>query len=175
MENLQRFTELGDGSGVETIWTSCVTCLGYLAALSHLISQGEPILRSSMNDLCDLTDLSREVHVEAYSYFDALTEVRYPSGFSPDVRALTKDATQISWQRALDTIDARIGLYSHVESGSLRHLRGVIGKVHADFQAGLQGCGPSELMSMALLIDGRTADSKYPNLMLHDGRKSYGF
>ena len=81
MGNLQRFVEIGDRSGVEIIWTCCVTCLGHLTALSHLISQREPTLRSSMNGLCDLTlnklgALSREVHVEVHSYFDVLTGVR---------------------------------------------------------------------------------------------------
>jgi len=81
MGNLQRFIEVGDSSGVETIWTCCITCLGHLAALSHLISQREPTLRCSMDSLCDLAlaklgDLSREVHVEVYSYFDVLTGVR---------------------------------------------------------------------------------------------------
>ena len=81
MGNLQRFTEAGDSSGAETIWTCCVTCLGHLAALSHLVSQREPTLRSPMDGLCDLTlaklgDLSHEVPVEEYSYFDVLTEVR---------------------------------------------------------------------------------------------------
>ena len=87
MENLQRFIELGDRSGVETIWTCCVTCLAHLTALSHLISQREPPLKRAMNDLCDLTlgklaDLSREVHIEVYSHFDVLTEVCIWWGFS---------------------------------------------------------------------------------------------
>jgi len=79
--NLQRFIEVEDSSGVETIWTCCVTCLGHLAALSHLIGQMEPTLGGSMDTLCDLTlaklgDLSLKVHVEVYSYFDVLTGVR---------------------------------------------------------------------------------------------------
>ena len=42
-----------------------------------------------MDDLYHLTltklgDLSREVHVKVYSYFDVLTEVRTPVGFAPD-------------------------------------------------------------------------------------------
>ena len=82
--NLQRFVEIGDRSGIETIWTCCVTCLGHLTALSHLLSQRVP--RNSMDDLCDLTsaklgDLSREVHIEVYSHFDVLTEVRILVGF----------------------------------------------------------------------------------------------
>jgi len=84
MANLQRFSEVGDKSGVETIWACCVTCLAHLTALSHLLSrrsQREPTLRSSMDDLYDLTlnklgALSCEVHVEVYSHFDVLTEVR---------------------------------------------------------------------------------------------------
>ena len=132
-----------------------------------------------MNDLCDLTlekleDLSREVHVEVYSYFDVLTGVRTLALFLRTSNVLTECANQVSWTRALDTIDARIGLCSATESESLRHLRGVIGKVHADFQANLQGCGPSPVLSVAVLLDGRTADSKYPNLMLHSGREAYG-
>ena len=44
-----------------------------------------------MDDLCDLTlnklgDLSREMSVEVYSYFDALTMVRTLVGFSGCVR-----------------------------------------------------------------------------------------
>ena len=89
MGNLQRFIEAGDSSGVETIWACCVTCLGHLAALSHLISQREQTLRGSMEDLCDLTlnkpgDLSRQVRVEVYSYFDLLTRVRIFVAFSRD-------------------------------------------------------------------------------------------
>ena len=64
MGSLQRFIEVGDSSGVETIWTCCITCLAHLVALSHLLSQRVPTLRGSMDDLCDLTlaklgDLSR--------------------------------------------------------------------------------------------------------------------
>jgi len=182
MKNLQRFIEVGDSGGVETIWTCCVTCLGHLTALSHLIGQREPTLlvRGSMDDLYDLTleklgDLSREVPVEVYSHFDVLTQVRISLGFAPDeYSALTKDADQISWKRALDTIEARIRVRSPAESKSLRYWRGVIGKVHADFETNLLGCGPSTLMSLALLEDGRTADSKFPNLLLHGEREPFG-
>ena len=86
--NMQRFTEVGDRGGVETVWTCCVTCLGHLAALSHLLSQVVPSLRSSMNSLCDLTlaklgDLSHEAPVEVYSLLDVLTQVRIPVSFAP--------------------------------------------------------------------------------------------
>ena len=81
---------------------------------------------------------------------------------------------QISLKRALDVIDVRIGLRSHAESESLRYWRGVIEEAHADFQTKLVVCGPSLLMSEALLVDGRTEDSEFPNLLLHSGRELYG-
>ena len=97
MENLQRFIEMGDRNGVETIWTCCVTCLAHLTALSHLISQREPNLNWPMNDLCDLAldklgDLCREVQVDVYSYFDFLTEVRILMRFLRTSKVLTKNA-----------------------------------------------------------------------------------
>ena len=90
-------------------------------------------------------------------------------------KTLTEAPDQISLKRALDTIDFRIGSRSHTESESLRYWRGVIGKAQADFRANLQGCGPSPLMSSALLLDGRAEDSEFPNLLLHSGRELYGF
>ena len=179
MGNLQRFIEAGDSSGAEMIWTCCVTCLGHLTALSHLVSQRESTLRSSMDGLCDLTldklvDLSREVHVEVYSYFDVLTEVRILVVLPRVRKTLTVDADQISWKKALDTIDVRIGLCSHAESELLRNWRGVVEKAHADFQAKLLGCGPSPLVSSVMLVDGRTEGSEFPNLAPHAGREPYG-
>lgn len=80
MGNLRQFTEIEDSSGVGTIWTCCITCLGHLAALCHLICCTVPVLRGSMSDLCDLTldrlaGLSHEMHVEECSHFDVLTGV----------------------------------------------------------------------------------------------------
>ena len=86
---------------------------------------------------------------------------------------LTKNANQISWKRALDTIDARIELRSHAESGSLRHWRGVIKEAYADFQASLRGYGPSLVASLSLSVDGRTGDSSFPNLALPMEREPY--
>jgi len=132
-----------------------------------------------MEDLCDLTlnklgDLSREVHVEVYSYFDLLTRVRIFVAFLRMSKALTEAVHQISWKKAQDTIDMRIGLCSHAEREPLQYLRGVIGKVHADFQEDLLGCGPSQILSSAMLVDGRTEDSEYPNLLLRSGLELYG-
>ena len=132
-----------------------------------------------MRNLCDLTlnklgELSREVRVEMYSLFDVLTRVRILVVFLRMSEALTGVPDQISLKRALDTIDARIELCSHTESRPLRYWRGVIGKVHIDFQAKLLECRPSPLMLLAVSVDGRTEDSEYPNLLLQTGREPYG-
>lgn len=80
---------------------------------------------------------------------------------------------QISLKKALDTIDARIESRSYTESEyeSLQYWRGVIGEVHANFQTKLLACGPSLLMSLALSMDSRTADS---NLLLHAAQEPFG-
>ena len=140
MENLQGFIQVGDSSGVGMIWTCCVTCLGYLAALCHFISQTEPTLRSSMDGLCDLTldklaNLSHEVHIEEHSHFDVLTGVCAVIVLLRMRKALTEDAKQMAWKGALDTIDLRIGSCSRAESGSLWCWKEVIKKAYVDLQA----------------------------------------
>ena len=90
-------------------------------------------------------------------------------------KTLTKDTNQISWKRALDTIDARIGFPSRAASESAQYYwRGVIGKAYSDFQANLPGYEPSLLTSLALSVDGRTEDSDFPNLLLAVEREPYG-
>ena len=93
MENLQRFTAIGDTGGVATIWACCIICLGHLSALSHLVSQTDPASSALMNDIYGLTlgklgHLSLEVHIEEYSNFDVLTGVRifasYEAGRLPN-------------------------------------------------------------------------------------------
>ena len=158
MENLQRFVEIEDSSGVETIWTCCVTCLGHLAALCHFISRAVPTLRGSMDDLCNLaldklTNLSHEVRIEQYSHFDVLTAVRILALLPWMREALTRNANKISWKRALDTINVYIGSRPHAESDQLRHWRGVIEKACADLHANLLCHGPSTLfLSMAYTL-----------------------
>ena len=179
MENLQRFIKVKDSSGAGTIWTCCVACLGHLAALSNLIGRTEPTLRSSMDDLCDLTleklgNLSHEVQIEEHSHFDILTGVRALVVLSRMWKALTDDANQMSWERALDTIDLRIGLCPDVKGESLWSWKEVIGKACIGHQANILKCGPSLFASLALLEDGRTEDSSFPNLLLPTEREPYG-
>ena len=98
----------------------------------------------------------------------------YFSGFIWIFKALTKSTDQVSFKRALDTIDVRLGSFPHAESESLRYWRGVIGKAHGDFEAGLLGCRVSSLTLLSMTVDGRTEGSEYPNLMLDSGREPYG-
>ena len=132
-----------------------------------------------MDDLCDLTldklvSLSHEVRIEEYSHFDVLTGVRTLTVLPQTSRALTKNADQISWKRALDAIDARIVSRSYTGSESLRYWRGVIGKAYTDTQANPLEDGPDPLISSALSIDGRTEGSRYPNLLLPEERARHG-
>ena len=179
MGNLQRFIEIGDSSGVGTIWTCCITCLGHLVALCHLVSRTEPTLRGSMDDLCDLTldklaNLSHGVHIEEYSHFDVLTGVWTAIVLLWMREGLIEDAKQMSWKRALDTVEMRIRSCSHAESGSLWCWKEVIKKAYVDLQAKLARCGPSPLAALAMSEDGRTKESSFPNLFLHTEREPYG-
>ena len=74
----------------------------------------------------------------------------------------------MSWKRALDVIDARIGLRPDIESGSLRHWRSVIAKAHVELQVSSLGYGPAPLVSLATGVDARTEGSSAPNLMVHE-------
>ena len=80
----------------------------------------------------------------------------------------------MSWKRALNIIDTRIGLRSYTESGPLRYWRNVIEKAYADFQVGFSGYGPTLLVSLAFGADGRTEDSNFPNFIIPAERERYG-
>ena len=54
MGNLQRFAEIANSSGIETIWTCRITCLGHLAALCHLVSLAGLAMTILMDNMCDL-------------------------------------------------------------------------------------------------------------------------
>ena len=132
-----------------------------------------------MGGLCDLTldklgNLSHEVHIEEYSHFDVLTGVRILLILHWTNETLTENVNQISWKRALDIIDMRIGSRPNAESGSLRRWRVVIGTAYNDFQTNFSGYGPTLLTLLALSVDGRTDGSNFPNMMLAAEREPYG-
>lgn len=80
LRNLRAFVEIGDDSGAEMIWSSCITCLAYLTALCELVDRTEPTT-SPMNALCDtnlekLGHLTEDTRSEEYTYLDLLLGVR---------------------------------------------------------------------------------------------------
>ena len=81
----------------------------------------------------------------------------------------------MSWKRALDTIDARTGLYPDTGNGSLERWKGAIQRAYADFQANLPGLGPNSFASLVMASDGRSEGSRFPNLVAPKGRELYGF
>jgi hypothetical protein len=81
---------------------------------------------------------------------------------------------QTSWGRALNIIDARIGLHLDTENGSLGHWRAVIRKAHTDFQANFLGSGHNEFASFVFSMDGREEGSEFPNLMLPAEKDRHG-
>jgi len=74
----------------------------------------------------------------------------------------------------LPVFDARIINLPSEESAPLRHYRKVVEEMHSDFQARLPGCEPPTVLSLAMLEDGTTKESKYPNLLPIGARILYG-
>jgi len=159
VRNLERFVSIGDTSSVETVWACCITCLAHLAALCHFMSQTNTTSSVSVNGLYDLTldklgNLSLEVRIEVYSHFDVLTG--------------------LPWKRALDTIDARLGLCSDAGNGLLRHWKMIIEKASADFRENFPGFEPPLFASLVMAADGRSEGSNFPNLIAPEERERYG-
>ena len=80
----------------------------------------------------------------------------------------------MSWKRALDSIDARVGLNLETESGSLSRWGVVLTKAYADFQENFLGPGHTSFASAILLVDGRSEGSNFPNLIVPGERERYG-
>ena len=84
------------------------------------------------------------------------------------------NVTQISWKTALRVIDARLATGSLEHGAKLRHWRETVAKVHSDFAARLPDAQVPTLAQRASWIDGRTDESRYPNLLLPGVWKQYG-
>jgi len=56
----------------------------------------------------------------------------------------------------------------------LRHFRKIIEETYSDFHAGLPDYEPPMLYSLALMEDGTSEESKYPNLMSPEVRMRFG-
>lgn len=81
LRNLREFVEIGDESGAEIIWSSCITCLAHLTALCELAGRMESTVSLRMNGLCDcnlekLGHLTEDMRSEEYTHLDLLLGVR---------------------------------------------------------------------------------------------------
>lgn len=60
------------------------------------------------------------------------------------------------------------------ESESRRLSRKIVGELYVGFCAGLPDHEPPMIYSLATMEDGRTRESKYPNLMSPEARATFG-
>ncbi|KAF9779635.1 hypothetical protein BJ322DRAFT_371116 [Thelephora terrestris] len=183
MENLRQFNRIRDASGVWMVWTCCIICLSHLAALCHFMDQTVPAWNTFMRNLYDLTlgklcDLSLEVPIEVYSYFDVLTGVRISHRFVPlnEVRRLPSHSiyAQMSWKTTLDSIDARLGLQLDTESESLRHRKTIVEDAYLNFQESFPGFECNSFACLVIATDGRSESTDFPNLAVPEERMVYG-
>ena len=88
---------------------------------------------------------------------------------SPDNKS-----AQISWNKALSVFDSRISGTTLEQGTKLRRWKEVVEEVHLDFWAKIPDEEPPILTERAYKLDGRTEESRYPNLMLPWVRRRYG-
>ena len=78
------------------------------------------------------------------------------------------------WKRALGGFKARTAVLPVGESTTLLHWWGVVANAHTSYKNKLPDCEPPLLSSLSRLEDGRTEDSKYPNLLSYQVQIEYG-
>ena len=76
------------------------------------------------------------------------------------------DVTQASWERALGVFDAHLTTAPPEHDTRLRRQRDAVAAAYSDFAAKLPEARTPALMTRALSEDGRTEESRYPNLMI---------
>ena len=139
----------------------------------------DPVAEVEMFNLCDsalqrLGMLTSELHFDEYTSLDLLLGVCLSFMLLLDGYDSSGRLAQDSWGNSLTVFDVRIETLAFEESASLRHFRTLVGKMYSDFQAGLLNYEPPMIYSLALMEDGTTEASKYPNLMLAKTRMQFG-
>ena len=86
---------------------------------------------------------------------------------------LMANVVQVSWKKALRVFDARLANAPPEHGTKLRHWKETVAEVHSDFEAKLPGTGPGTLTLRAEQVDGRTEESRYPNLMIPGVMQQY--
>lgn len=150
LSNLQRFQELGDKSGAETIRSCCVNCFAHLAVLCEALGGIGPTPQIGMDTLCDsslvrLGRLAEDMRVEEYTRHDLLLG--------------------ISWERALGVFNTRLAKVSVEHGTKLRHWRHVIAELRLDFAAKVPDGRIPSLAKKTEWVYAHAKGSRYPNLV----------
>lgn len=158
LANLQKFREFDDKSGSGVIRDCCINCLAHLAVLCETLSQEMPT-QAGLHSLCDwsleqLSELTKDMVTEEYSRLDLLLGV--------------------SWEKVLGVLDTRIAKATPQHGARLRHWREPVAVVYSDFLAKLPDAEPAILAARSHELDGRTEESRYPNMMLPWVKQRYG-
>jgi len=159
MIRLGEFDKVGDKEGASIIRSSCITCLAHLAILYNFIGRMEPRARVTVDGLCDavldnLGNLSQGMELEEVTLFDLL--LKY------------------SWAEALKIYDSQISSLSVEGGAELWRWKQVVAEAYVDIERRMPKREPPVLTSLAMLEDGRSEGSRYPNLMVPTARERYG-
>jgi hypothetical protein len=81
LDDVELFSERGDRNGAEVAYSSCITCLIYLAILCEVICRVDPIARIETWDICDWAlrkagKLTSTVELDDCCHLDLLLGVR---------------------------------------------------------------------------------------------------
>lgn len=178
MIQLEEFDKTNDTEGALLIRSSCIACLAHLAALYHFIGEMQPDDGARANGLCDaaldnLGELTQGTKLEEVTYLDLLLKVPL---FPPPLAIKSADASvsKYSWTKATRVYDSRIRCLPLGEDARLRYWKDIVAEACMAFERRLPKCEPPILTAMALLEDGRSEGSEYPNFMLPSTRDRYG-
>lgn len=84
------------------------------------------------------------------------------------------NVSQVSWKKALGVFDARLASVPPENGTKLQHCKEMVAEVHSDFAAKLPDAKLPILAMRATLEDGRTEESRYPNLLIPEVKHQYG-
>ena len=84
------------------------------------------------------------------------------------------NVAQVSWRAALGVFDARLVTAPFEHGTKLRHWRETVVGVYSDFTVKLPESKLQTLALRASLTDGRTEESRYPDMMSSEVRQQHG-
>ena len=179
MIRMGEFDKAGDTEGASIIRSSCIASLAHLAVLYHFIGGMQSGSRATMDSLCDavldnLGNLTRGSNLGEVTLFDLLLKVLIPHSPSLMTPQLTFSFRQYSWEKAIKVYDSRINSLSVEAGAQLWCWKQIVVEAYDDLQRRIPKFEAPVLTSLALLEDGRSKGSKYPNLMVPGARERYG-